>query len=354
MTKTCEFCGRSYTVHNSARRKYCPECASNGKRYAKQFSERRKSDPGLDIHASYYSKIHTLFYKKRITKAELDQWRSQSNIRRHEVLAGEVTPEDYQKWCEESLNRIKAGTQSSLYPYRYGGAIKLAAISEDAMLALADYVKAFDACANEPDKTYVALSISLAQHHERLRSFFTLKEFDAIIYHPDEIRKILLEVGLHRLAGQPETAGTAPKHDAKPVKSQTAWRAECVNGEYVYPLTVAPHIFIGKKPAAVLFGEERVEVKSWRQVYSAIIGRCNQDPTGHEMLMYLRDKAGGKVRMFLSEKPDGMTRPLKVDDSLWAEIQYGSQTLMHILVNQILAYARFDYSNIKIAIRGDA
>ena len=122
--------------------------------------------------------------------------------------------------------------------------------------------------------------------------------------------------------------------------------------EYVYPLSVPPHIFIGKKPAAVLFGEERVEVKTWTQVYAAVIGRCNQDPAGHEMLMYLRNKAAGKVRVFISDSPAGMRRPLKVDEGIFCEIHYGTETLLHILTVRILKPARFDYSGIRVALRG--
>ncbi len=121
--------------------------------------------------------------------------------------------------------------------------------------------------------------------------------------------------------------------------------------ESVYPLTIAPYFFVGRKPAAVLFGDERVEVKTWRQVYSVIIGRCNQDPACHEKLMYLRNKAAGKVRLFLSDKPDSVTVPLRIDDNLFAEIDYGSQTLMHVLVKQILAYVPFDCSGISIVLR---
>ncbi len=122
--------------------------------------------------------------------------------------------------------------------------------------------------------------------------------------------------------------------------------------EYVYPLSVPPHIFIGKKPAAVLFGEERVEVKTWTQVYAAVIGRCNQDPAGHEMLMYLRNKAAGKVRVFISDSPAGMRRPLKVDEGIFCEVHYGTETLLHILTIRILKPARFDYSGIRVALRG--
>ena len=121
--------------------------------------------------------------------------------------------------------------------------------------------------------------------------------------------------------------------------------------EVTYPLTIKPYVFVGKKPVAVLFGEERVEVKTWKQVYSVILKRCNDNPAHHEMLMYLRNKAAGKVRVFLSGSPDGMTSPLMIDDGLYGETHYGSGTLLHILVNRILAPAQFDCSNIYIVIK---
>ena len=121
--------------------------------------------------------------------------------------------------------------------------------------------------------------------------------------------------------------------------------------ERPYPLTSPTYLFVGRKPAAVIFGDECVEVKTWRQVYAVIIGRCNDNPVCQEKLMYLRNKAAGKVRVFLSDKPDGMTRPLRIDEELYGETHYGSATLMHILINQILAYTGFDCSNIIISIK---
>ena len=123
------------------------------------------------------------------------------------------------------------------------------------------------------------------------------------------------------------------------------------NYEYTYPLTIEPYVFVGKKPTAVMFGEERVDVKSWRGVYAAIIKRCNDDPQGHKMLMYLRNKTAGKCRVFLSDKPDSMTRAFRIDEDMYGEIHYGSATLMHILVNRILAPAHFDCSNINIVFK---
>ena len=121
--------------------------------------------------------------------------------------------------------------------------------------------------------------------------------------------------------------------------------------ELTYPLTVKPYVFVGKKPVAILFGEERIDAKTWREVYRVILTRCNQDEKHHETLMYMRNKAGGKCRTFLSDKPDGMTRPLKIDNGIYAETHYGSETLMHILVNHILMSARFNCSNIYIVIK---
>ena len=121
--------------------------------------------------------------------------------------------------------------------------------------------------------------------------------------------------------------------------------------EYAYPLKTNTNLFIGKKPAAVLFGKERIEVKTWRDVYEIILKRCNKDEKHHEMLMYLRNKVSGKCRVFLSDKPDGMNRPLKIDEDIYGEIHYGSATLLHILMNRILDPVGFDCSDIKIALK---
>ncbi len=120
--------------------------------------------------------------------------------------------------------------------------------------------------------------------------------------------------------------------------------------EYAYPLSAHPSVFVGKKPAAVLFGDERVEIKTWRDVYAVIIGRCNENQQYHERLMYLRNKAAGKVRVFISDKPDGMRRPLKVDEGMFCEVHYGSETLMHILVNKILKPAGFNCHGIRVVL----
>jgi len=121
--------------------------------------------------------------------------------------------------------------------------------------------------------------------------------------------------------------------------------------EYTYPFTADTNIFINKKPVAVLFGEERIEANNWRKVYSAIIARCNADAQCHKSLMYLRDKVAGRDRILLSHSPDSMRRPLKIDEDMYAEVGYGTATLLYVLRDRILAPARFDYSGISLVIR---
>jgi hypothetical protein len=124
-----------------------------------------------------------------------------------------------------------------------------------------------------------------------------------------------------------------------------------LQAERIYPLAADTNIFIGKRPAAVLFGEERIEADNWRKVYAAIISRCNADTQCHDNLMYLRDKVAGRDRILLSRSPDGMRRPLKIGEDMYAEACYGTATLPYILRDRILAPASFDCSGISIAIR---
>ena len=120
--------------------------------------------------------------------------------------------------------------------------------------------------------------------------------------------------------------------------------------EYVYPFTCDTYLFVGKRVAAVYFGKERVAVKNWRGVFKLLLQTCNKE--NHDNLMYLRNKAAGKVRLFLSDKPDTMVKPFKIDDELFADSgQYGTATLLHILRERILKPASFDYTNIRIAIQ---
>ena len=121
--------------------------------------------------------------------------------------------------------------------------------------------------------------------------------------------------------------------------------------ELTFPLTIDPNLFIGKKPIAVLFCDERVEVKTWREVYTTILKRCNSNPRHHETMMELRGRLAGKIRVFLSDSPKTMRNPVKVDEEMYAESHYGAATLIHILTIRILKPVGFDYSNIRVVLK---
>jgi hypothetical protein len=119
--------------------------------------------------------------------------------------------------------------------------------------------------------------------------------------------------------------------------------------EIIAPLGARPSVFIGTKPDAVIFGDMQYIVRTWREAYEIVIGKRNADPRCHEPLTNNLHWFQGSVRKFLSNVPDGMKNPLKVDETLWTETHYGSETLMNTLVERILRPVGFDYSGIRIA-----
>jgi len=120
--------------------------------------------------------------------------------------------------------------------------------------------------------------------------------------------------------------------------------------ETVYPLSITPALFKGKKPTAVIFGEERVEVKKWKAAYTEILRRCARDPDAHAMLIGLRNKIHGRSRTILADKPDGMNKPVQAAEGIFAESFFDTEWLIRILTTEILDAAGYDYSGISIAI----
>jgi hypothetical protein len=60
----------------------------------------------------------------------------------------------------------------------------------------------------------------------------------------------------------------------------------------------------------------------------------------------------GKVRVIFASSDRTMRRPLKIDEDMFIETHYGSETMMYILCKLILPYTGFDYSSVKIVLKG--
>jgi hypothetical protein len=118
-----------------------------------------------------------------------------------------------------------------------------------------------------------------------------------------------------------------------------------------YWLSTKPYVFVGTKPEAVLIDGESIPVKTWRMVYKVILQRCIENPVYHKRLMALRGRLSGQQRVFISARPDGMSSPLEICEGLYAEVHYGSETLMHILTVRVLNPIHYDYSKIKIRLK---
>ena len=123
--------------------------------------------------------------------------------------------------------------------------------------------------------------------------------------------------------------------------------------ETVYPLTTDPAIFKGRKPTCVLFGEERVIAHTWKNVFKILILQCNRDTKKHKALMELRNKVLGRERVILSDNSRGMLRPFQIDEGLWVETHYDTESLMRVLLHRILDEVGFDYSEISVAVRNE-
>jgi len=126
------------------------------------------------------------------------------------------------------------------------------------------------------------------------------------------------------------------------------------NYETVYPITVNSAIFKGKKPTAVLFGDERIEVSKWKTVVAEIMKRCNEDSEKHVSLMNLRGKISGRERVILAKDGGKMRSPMKISENLYIETHYDTETLLRTLMTRILDVVDYDYSCIKVAVRNAA
>jgi hypothetical protein len=109
------------------------------------------------------------------------------------------------KWREENPEKQKQHVRNHAAKKRLelerknnpsAGGMSVVHYSPEALVALAEYIVAFDKCAKEPDETYGAAFIAMEAERERLKKHFSTQEFDAIIHNLDEIRETLRKAGL--------------------------------------------------------------------------------------------------------------------------------------------------------------
>lgn len=128
------------------------------------------------------------------------------------------------------------------------------------------------------------------------------------------------------------------------------------NKEYetIMPLCMHSSAFKGKKPVAVIFKDgSRVNIRSWKMVVSAIMDDCIKNKNSKQQLYKLTGRITGRNRVLLSSSKMNMRSPIEIDDHLFMESHYDTETLIRILTTRILDPVGYDYSEIYIAIRND-
>ena len=108
--------------------------------------------------------------------------------------------------------------------------------------------------------------------------------------------------------------------------------------------------FKGEKPEEIIFSDEKaVPVKTWRKAAAVMLAECNNEK--HNKLAYLVGKVFGRQRAILAKTPDNMNIPIKVDEEIYFEGFFSTETLLDVLKKNIFNAVGYDYSGIRIRLR---
>ena len=122
--------------------------------------------------------------------------------------------------------------------------------------------------------------------------------------------------------------------------------------ESIYPLNTGTGIYKGKRPTGIIFANgKRVETPTWKRVREEILKDCCKSPEKYRAMMDLRGKVQGRNRVLIGSETGKMRSPVKIDEALYVETHYDTETLLRILTTRILNEVGYDYSKIKIAVR---
>lgn len=107
--------------------------------------------------------------------------------------------------------------------------------------------------------------------------------------------------------------------------------------------------FKSRKPISIRFENGRtINTSNWKVVASEILKDCNSTQEGHKTLYDMRNKVWGRSRVILSDNNSNMDIPLKIDEGLYFEAKFDTQSMLNVLINRILTPANYDASKIEI------
>lgn len=105
----------------------------------------------------------------------------------------------------------------------------------------------------------------------------------------------------------------------------------------------------GKRPVALRLPDgQEIPVKTWKQLVVNVMQACNRDANMHNQLTMLCGKIFGKNRIILDRSPKLMDVPLKIDEEIYMEGKYDTNSLLYVLTERILNPIGYDYSKIVV------
>ena len=118
------------------------------------------------------------------------------------------------------------------------------------------------------------------------------------------------------------------------------------------PITVhlktQTRFFVGKKPIKLFMGEDEIPVNKWREVVRILLKRCNREK--HNELLSVRNKIIGMSRTILSDSGNGMDKPAKIDENIYFEIHFGTDTMLNNLFH-IFDAIDYDYKDFLVTVK---
>ncbi len=122
------------------------------------------------------------------------------------------------------------------------------------------------------------------------------------------------------------------------------------NIQSIYPFTMNSSFFKGKSVAAVILPDGmRIDTPTWLKFIEVIMKDCKEDKC--DALMSLRNRVMGRNRVLLGDNPELMRKPIKIDEELFVEGHYDTETLINIVKKRILDVVGYDYSGIRVVIK---
>ncbi|MBQ8526542.1 MAG: hypothetical protein IJ460_07500 [Clostridia bacterium] len=122
--------------------------------------------------------------------------------------------------------------------------------------------------------------------------------------------------------------------------------------ESVYPLSVNIAFLRGKRPTGVIFEDgKRVDAATWKQVAEVMLADCITAPNKKSVLTAICERVSGNTRVILSKSKDNMRSPLEIDENLYIESHYDTESLLRVLTTKLFDKVNYNYRGISVVIR---